>query len=412
MEFECLEFRWEDRVPDRARRVSTWLAENGYQSLLDDWTETASRYLPAHEAPAGPVRSEPRTVDVLIPPADPPSRVLVCERSEDGQVVTVLAVGRTAKEARRHHTAVKLVLDAKAPADEAWQGYRVEENGRERARRFHEEWLPRLGLGGLEGAGPFGAAPARPLAAAEALFAIHASPPVLGRPGLFRSRLGRAPDHPRALLEPGLLDGLAGEGLLDKAFVLVCRASGQVVGLGKDPGEIHVAMQLALLCPHCRSPLGEEAQDVLYSLTADGEEFLRTTRWIRGALEASLRARGCDPVVLLEDGAAHQVDGTAWFHDTAILIRIGGDLRAFQDVLEGITGSDPRVSVHGVYVAASPPTPTPGERPCRVLDVGQLEPGLDQLLEEIKREHFLRLVGAVVDVPPFDPRVLLGPWTR
>src|SRR5579884_473151 len=176
---------------------------------------------------------------------------------------------------------------------------------------------PRLGLVPEEWSGPPGPGIARPLAAAEALFAVQGAPAVLGRPALFRSRAARTS------VDPGLLDGLAGEGLVEKAFVLVCRSTGHIVGLGKESGEIHAAMQLALLCPHCRSPLGEEAHDVLYSLTAEGEEFLRTTRWIRGALEGALRARGCDPVLLSEETPAQRVDGAAWYHGTALLIRVG-----------------------------------------------------------------------------------------
>src|SRR5579884_598505 len=145
MEFEYLEFRWGEYVGDRARRLSSWLVENGYQSLQEEWRETAQRYLPLPASPAPGAPQEARTADVLIPPADPASRILVCERPGDGHTVAVLAVGRTAKDARRHHTAVKLVLDAKAPLDEAWRGHRLEENGRDHARRFQEEWLPASG---------------------------------------------------------------------------------------------------------------------------------------------------------------------------------------------------------------------------------------------------------------------------
>jgi hypothetical protein len=74
---------------------------------------------------------------------------------------------------------------------------------------------------------------------------------------------------------------------------------------------------------------------VLYSLTAEGEEFPRTTRWIRGALEGALRARGCDPVLLSEETPAQRVDGAAWYHGTALLIRVGNGAGAQEEVGEG-----------------------------------------------------------------------------
>lgn len=412
MEFEYVEFRWGEYVGDRARRLSSWLVENGYQSLQEEWRETAQRYLPLPVSPAPGAPQEARTADVLIPPADPASRILVCERPGDGHTVAVLAVGRTAKDARRHHTAVKLVLDAKAPLDEAWRGHRLEENGRDHARRFQEEWLPRLGLVPEEWSGPPGSGIARPLAAAEALFAVQGAPAVLGRPALFRSRAARTS------VDPGLLDGLAGEGLVEKAFVLVCRSTGHIVGLGKESGEIHAAMQLALLCPHCRSPLGEEAHDVLYSLTAEGEEFLRTTRWIRGALEGALRARGCDPVILPEETPAQRVHGAAWYHGTALLIRVGNgagaqDLEGFDETVAALREGNPAFAVRGLYVTASPAGSRPGhpDGACAVLDVAQLESGLDRLLEDVKRDHFLRLAGPV-EVSRPDPRALWTPSAR
>src|SRR5579875_1130846 len=68
MEFEYLEFRWGEYVGDRARRLSSWLVENGYQSLQEEWRETAQRYLPLPASPAPGAPQEARTADVLIPP--------------------------------------------------------------------------------------------------------------------------------------------------------------------------------------------------------------------------------------------------------------------------------------------------------------------------------------------------------
>ncbi len=100
MEFECLGCEFSEGG-GRGRRISSLLAENGYQSLQREGLALIQRYLPGDpgsaDAPAQLERA--RTVDVLIPPADPTARILVCERpaadGARGTVVAVVAVGRS-----------------------------------------------------------------------------------------------------------------------------------------------------------------------------------------------------------------------------------------------------------------------------------------------------------------------------
>ncbi len=426
MEFEYLEYEFSEGG-GRGRRISSLLAENGYQSLQREGLALIQRYLPGDpgsaDAPAQLERA--RTVDVLIPPADQTARILVCERpaagGARGTVVAVVAVGRSQEDAHRSRTAVKIVLDSKGAAEVGLPPRAAGDNGRARVRRFRQEWVRDLGLvRQVEREDSAPAPPSRSLAAVQALFAIQDAPPLLGRPAVLRGRSER-PDKMgepgRAAVDPGLLDGLVPEGLVDRSFVLICRETGQIVGIGKDAGEVQAAMQLTLRCPHCRRPLGEESPDVLYSLSAQGEEFVRSTRWIREAVESSLRKRNCD-VVLADGATARGLDGAACYQDAVLLFRVK-DGAPVREEIEAFVGAAaefekiaPGVPVRSVYVAlntpqAADPQAVGTQAPCTVLDVSRLESGLDRLLDDIKRDNFIRLTGTTLDLVRPDPSTLV-----
>jgi len=327
MEFEYFEYKFPADETGPARRIASTLAEQGYHSLQRDMLDLLRRYLPAG---AGDAQTDPltraRTVDVLVPATDRTARILVCERPspEGGAAVAVVAVGRSQDDAHRGRTAAKLALDAKGTEPPG-------ENGRGRASRLRQEWLRALGVGTGDGAEAPASSP-RPLASAQALFTLQGAPAVLGRPSVLRSRLDKTATSSAAhASDAAVLDALTSEGLVERAFVLMCRETGQIVGVGKDAAEVQAAMQLSLRCPHCRRPLSEEGQDVLYSLSAQGEEFIKSARWMREALESSLRKRNCDAVVLAEPSNG-RVDGAAYYKDTVLVFRLRDGAPADDDI--------------------------------------------------------------------------------
>ncbi len=426
MEFEYFEYEFSEEGASRGRRIASLLAENGYQSLQKESLDLVQQYLPAAAAPATTDRlTGPRTVDVLVPPADPAARILVCERprsgSAGGVVVAVVAVGRSQEEAHRNRTAAKIVLDTRGGED-GLSG-RVVENGRARVRRFRQEWVRDLGLERREDGGeaaPTSTSP-RSLAAVQPLFALQGAPPMFGRPSALRSRLDKMGEQSRLGADPGLLDGLVTEGFVERSFVLVCRDTGQIVGVGKDAAEVQAAMQLTLRCPHCRRQMSDESQDVLYSLSAQGEEFIRSTRWIREVAESSLRKRNCDAIVLADGPNRQGVDGAACYQDAVLLFRMKDgapardDVQAFLRAIEDFQRAVPGVPVRGAYVAAQPAplndaalTLDP-QAPCTVLEVSHLELGLDRLLENVKRDNFVRMTGTTLELALPDPSTLLTP---
>jgi hypothetical protein len=415
MEFEYFEYKFSEDEAGQARRIASTLAEQGYHSLQRDTLDLLRRYLPGGpgETPPEPL-TRARTVDVLVPATDRTARILVCERPspEGGATVAVVAMGRSQDDAQRGRTAAKLALDAKS-------GQPAGENGRGRAVRLRAEWLRALGLDGGDAAEASAASP-RPLASAQALFTLQGAPAVLGRPSVLRSRLDKGGGAGAArAADPAVLDGLTGEGLVDRAFVLMCRETGQVVGVGKDAAEVQAAMQLSLRCPHCRRPLSEEGQDVLYSLSAQGEEFIKSARWMREALESSLRRRNCEAVVLAEPSNGH-ADGAACYKDAVLVFRLRDgapaedDIRSLQKAAVEFEKVAPGVPLRNVVISTQPVPPAAAaaasdERtPCVFLSASLLDESLDRMLEELKRDAFTRLTGTTLEVVRPDPSTLLS----
>ncbi|HLJ62230.1 MAG TPA: hypothetical protein VKZ50_21115 [bacterium] len=409
MDFEYVEYEYFGDETHAGERISSLLTDSGYQSLRRDTAELVRRYLPGVALPVPGGRPEAaRTVDALIPPADSTARVLLCERpapnGTPGTVVSILALGRSQNDAHRVCTAVRLVLDTEAVAN----------NGAARIQRFRHEWLPILGLD-RPAASP--ASGARPLAAAQALLALQHAPLVLGRPSILRSRTDTITDHSRTPVDPEVMDRLVPEKFVERAFVLVCRESGQIVGIGEDATEVETAMPLTLRCPHCRRPLSEEAHDVLYSLSAQGEEFIRSTRWIREAVEAALQRRHCDTVAVAEGTARSDVDLAALCHDTVLLFRAresapsDEDIRTLADTVAAFERAVPGVLTRGVYVMSHAASPhdagTEGTASCTVLELSRLDAGLDRLLEDVKQDNFVRLTGSELEMIRPDPGLLL-----
>jgi len=421
MEFEYFEYKFSADGAGQARRIAFMLAEQGYHSLQRDALDLLKRYLPnvTGEGQADAPVGGPRTVDVLVPATDRTARILVSERpaADGGVAVAVVAVGRTQDEANRGRTAAKLALDTKGNRDNSLAAHLVSENGRAPKPRFREEWARALGLGQTDAQEPGGSSTPRSLASSQALFALQGAQAVLGRPSLLRSRMDKGTNGARTF-DPAQLEALSTEGLIDRSFVLMCRESGQIVGVGKDAAEVQAAMQLTLRCPHCRRPLSEEVQDVVYSLNAQGEEFIKSTRWMRDAVESSLRRRNCDAVVLA-DAPNGRVDGAACYKDTVLLFRLRDsapgdeDLRTLAQVGAEFEKVAPGVPVRNVMVTTQPAPDTAaagagGPAPCMFLNASQLEDSVDRLLEELKRDAFTRLTGTTLEFIRPDPSTLLS----
>jgi hypothetical protein len=419
MEFEYFEYRFAAAQPARAQRIGSLLADQGYQSLRRDALDLVRRYLAnAKDGEDSGPPPHPRTIDILLPASSRNTRIVVAERPapDGGTMVAVIAVGRTHDEVRNACTAMKMALKNKGTPDDGFAAPVGEDAGRAGAPRFREEWARALGLQPITTQEPAASMPRNP-AASQSLVALQTAQPILGRPGLLRSRLGKATNGSQAPLDPTQLDALATDGLVDRSFVLVCRESNQIVGVGKDSLEVQAAMQLSLRCPHCRRPLSEESHDVVYSLSSKGEDFLKGAGWIRVAVEASLRRRKCDPL-LVGDVLEGRVHAALAYKDAVLLFRLregapaDADVRGLQQAGKDFGKIAPGVPVRGVIVATQAATPAKpaaadGAAPAIVV-TSQLEDSLDQLLDEVKRDTFTRLAGTTLELIRTDPIAVLG----
>jgi hypothetical protein len=404
-----------------AQRISSLLADNGYRSFSRECGILLERYLPGvpvADQSAGTSQAT-HTTDVLIPPTDPTGRILICERPRSvasaGKTVAVVAIGRVLRDAHRLSTAVRMLLDTKGLVTDGLAGHILNDNGRAITRRFWQEWVYSLGLKSPADLQGEEQTASRSMAAVQMLLALRESSPLLGNPAILRSQVDRMPKKGSGSADPELLEGMVARGLVEKSFVLVCRQSSHIVGVGQDMNEIQQAMSVSLQCPHCRKPLREESQDVLYSLTSQGEEFARGTRWIREVLETSLRRKGCDVVVRTNGAAEPPIDGAACYQENVFLFRVQDgvagreDLQVFMNRLRELEGTLAGIPLRGVYLAAEGgaggeiDNPLDLQIPCTVIDLAHLETGLDQLLESAERENFARITGISMSLPLPDP---------
>jgi hypothetical protein len=415
MEFDYFEYKFSAAQLGRAQRIGSALADQGYQSLRRDALELVHRYLPLakDEDPVAVAPARTRTTDVLVPASPRTARVLVAERpsSDGGTIVAVIAVGRSHEEARRVCTGVKMALKTKNTFEDGFTSPVADEAARGGAPRFRDEWARALGLQ-APAAPDASAAALRTPASAQALLALESAPPMLGRPGLLRSRLDKTANGTTPPFDAPQLDSLAADGLVERSFVLVCRESSHIVGVGKDALEVQAAMQLSLRCPHCRRPLSEETHDVVYSLSAKGQDFLKSAGWIRAAVESSLRKRNCD-AVLVADALDGRVHAAASYKDAVLLFRlregapVDTDVRGLEQAGKEFGKMAPGVPVRTVIVATQPAVAAKAAAKDAlgptILVTSRLDDSLDRLLDDVERDAFTRLSGTTLELIRTDP---------
>jgi len=90
------------------------------------------------------------------------------------------------------------------------------------------------------------------------------------------------------------------------------------------------------------------------------------------------------------------------------------DVQAFRKAMGEFKKTAPGVPVRGVYVAAQPApfedpaAKTGADAPYTVVEISRLEAGLDRLLEEVRRDNFIRLTGTTLELVRTDPSTLLA----
>jgi len=311
------------------------LHDSGYQDFTVEYHSLLARYLRSGTELDRLVPESGEFVDVMVPPAHPSARV-VLHRPEPSLLRVVLA-GKSQQEVRLVGTALKVHFEAVLG-----RGVELEDHSRALLARFRRDVLPALQLA-ANGEPP---REMRSPVAMQVLRAMRHQPAVRGRPTILLSQSAMlAPDRTAEQIRDAL-EHLAGEGLLERWYVVLCREKGIWLGSSVNPDEIRAFTSLTMECPHCGRRIGDEQADVAYRL---GERVSAAdNRWMCDLVETALRRLGVEAVAVHPAGGA-AVDGAACYHGAVILFRAKddpadiGDLMRLQEQGRRLAGEGWRV---------------------------------------------------------------------
>src|SRR5256712_4025749 len=292
MYVESVDFKrqsWESKI---LGDLLTRLIANGYQGLLAEVHQAAGRF----SSPRAD-RSLPASLghadgfaDVLIPPAQPHTRVIFFLVQPD--LLRMVVAGRSQTEVRRVATATKLHLEAAV-------GGRISDlltdvAVRDGPDRFRREVVPALHLtaaGGLV----VGLRDGAPM---QMMLALRRQPAFRGRPTALGSQLSTLlPDKPSEQAREAM-ERLVSSKIVERWHVVICRQGGQWLAGAPGLDEIKSFIGSNGACPHCGARMGEEIQEVAYRPTEGADAPLADNRPLCELLDAALRRARAGGVVL------------------------------------------------------------------------------------------------------------------
>lgn len=290
----------------------TRLIASGYQGLAAEVHQAAGRFARGQTSRplASSLAQSDAFADVLIPPAQPHTRVILFLVQPD--VLRMIVAGRSQSEVRRVATATKLHLEAVV-------GGHISEllaNGGDRdgLDRFRREVVPALKLatGGIIVGSNDGTS-------MQIMMALRRQPVFRGRPTALASQMAALlPDTPAEQAREAM-DRLVSSGIVERWHVVRCKQGNQwlAVAPGSEALKSFIASDVA--CPHCGTRVRDELQDVAYRLTELANAKMSDNRSICELFEAALRRAGVEAAVV--DPGRGAVDGAAFYHGAVILFR-------------------------------------------------------------------------------------------
>lgn len=291
----------------------TRLVANGYQGLAAEVHQAAGRFARGQAARslAASLAHTDAFADVLIPPAQPRTRIILCLVQPD--VLRMIVAGRNQPEVRRVTTATKMHLEAVVggPLSELL----ADGVGRESLDRFRREVVPALKLD--TGAGVIiGSSDGAPM---QIMMALRRQPAFLGRPTALGSQMATLlPDLPADQVREAM-ERLVSSRIVERWHVAMCRHGGQWLAVATGSDEMKAFLGSHVACPHCGTRVSEELQDVAYRLTELADAKLSDNRPICELFEAALRRAGVEAAVV--DPGRGAVDGAAFYHGAVLLFR-------------------------------------------------------------------------------------------
>ncbi len=289
------------------------LTASGYQGLAVEGHRLVGRFARAQgDRPLTAALNHANGfADVLIPPAQPHARIILCLLQPD--VLRVVVAGRDPSEVKRIATATKMHI-------EATMGGSIDEIGagadeRDTVSRFRREAVPALNLTAASGLVTGG----RDGAPMQMIVALRRQPAFRGRPTALGSQVGSLLPDKSAAQARETAERLVSAGLVERIHVILCRSGGQWLAVAPSGEEMRALVGANVACPHCGTRMGEELQDIAYRLTDAADAQLAENRPLCELLETALRRAGAEAVVI--DPGHGEVDGAAYYHGTALVFR-------------------------------------------------------------------------------------------
>lgn len=391
MYLEYFDVKQTDWSPATVATVLNRLQGSGYRGLTLEVQGVLERFVQFRpdRALEASLRGTERFTEILIPPAQPQTRVIIHRPA--AEVARVLVVGRNQHEVHVAATAVKMHLEQAMGGK--LKDLITDENGRAGLTRFRRDVLPALGLLGD------GRPSLRVPDGAALLKLLRGQPAIRGKPTVLASqisalKLDRSVDQMRDALEQ-----LAADGVVERWYVVLCREASHWLAVSESPDDIKAFVATKVACPHCGRRVSEEKSDTAYRMSENGQSYLSQNRWLCDLVETTLRRLGVEAVTVQPGGQA--LDGAACYHGSVLVFRAregvqsAADAKAVQDQARALDSQGWRV--HAILVTDQPSSEEVKKTGVTIIEgVGALEQVLTEVLNGARMANLQTLLPPVL----------------
>ena len=390
MYLEYFDIKQTDWSPATVATMLNRLQGSGYRGLTLEVQGVLERFVQFRPDRALEVslRGTERFTEILIPPAQPQTRVIIHRPASE--IARVLVVGRNQHEVHVAATAVKMHLEQAMGGK--LKDLITDENGRTGLTRFRRDVLPALGLLGD------GRPSLRVPDGAALLKLLRGQPAIRGKPTVLASqisalKLDRSVEQMREALEQ-----LAADGVVERWYVVLCSEGSHWLAVSESPDEIKAYVATKVACPHCGRRVSEEKSDTAYRMSENGQSYLSQNRWLCDLVETTLRRLGVDAVTVQPGGQA--LDGAACYHGLVLVFRAregkqsAADAKAVRDQAQTLESQGWRT--HAILVTDQPLSDDVKKTGITIVEgVSTLEPVLTEVLRAARMTNLQTLLPAI-----------------
>lgn len=391
MYLEYFDVKQTDWSPAAVATVLNRLQASGYRGLGQEVHGLLERFMHPRQDRAVDASNagNERFTEILIPPAQPQTRVILHRPAAD--VARVVVIGRGQHEVHTAATAVKMHLEHAMGGK--LKDLITDENGRASLTRFRRDVLPALGLLGD------GRPSLRAPNGAALLKVLRGQPAIRGKPTVLASQISALSQDRPVEQTRDALEQLAADGVIERWHVVLCREGSHWLAVSDSPDEIKAFVATKVACPHCGRRVSEEKSDVAYCMSEDGQSYLSQKRWLCDLVETTLRRLGVEAVTVQPGGPV--LDGAACYQGSVLLFRAregvqsAADAKAVRDQARTLDSQGWRVQT---ILVTDQPFPAEGKKTgiTVVEGVGALEQVLAEALNAARMANLQTLLPPVL----------------